>query len=422
MLDPASSLWAATADPAPATPALEGAHTADVVVIGAGYTGLTAALSLTEGGASVIVADMVGPGFGASGRNGGQVIPGLKLDPDVLDAVFGEATTDFAGRTADTVFSLIEKHRIECEPIRQGWIQGSVKKSHLPTLEKRMLQWQSRGAPVEMLDAQAMKRRTGGIGFVGGWIDMRAGSIHPLNYARGLASAALAAGIKVHGNSEATELKRNGSRWAVMFSNGAKVVADNVVIATNGYSSSLWPGLKATVIPANSFQIATAPLDSNLLERILPERSAVSDSRRVGNYFRIGPGDRLMMGGRGSFSDPRSPADYHRIVGALHAFFPEVRSVSLEFRWTGRVAMTRDHLPHIHQPAPGLTMALGYNGRGVAMASALGTAIGAHLLNSTVNPLPLKLTDIKPLPLHDLHPIYASAMIAYYRLRDSLES
>lgn len=420
MPNPVPSIWAATAEPAPATPALAGAHKADVVVIGAGYTGLTAALKLVEGGASVIIADTFGPGFGASGRNGGQVIPGLKHDPDTLDALYGEATTDFAGRAADVVFSLIETHAIACEAIRNGWIQASVKTSHLPALEKRMRQWQSRGAPVEMLDARAMERRTGSARFAGGWIDRRAGSIHPLNYARGLARAALAAGARVHCGSEATMLKPNGARWTVEFRNGASVEADNVVIATNGYSGPLWPGLVATIIPANSFQVATAPLDGSLLDRILPDRSVVSDSRRIGNYFRIGPGGCLMMGGRGTFSDPRSSAAYRRIVSALHGFFPEARSMPLEFHWTGRVAMTRDHLPHVHQPASGLTMALGYNGRGVAMASALGTAIGAHLLDRA-NPLPLKLTDIKPMPAHVLHPIYASAMIAYNRLRDALE-
>ena len=127
-----------------------------------------------------------------------------------------------------------------------------------------------------------------------------------------------------------------------------------------------------------------------------------------------------MMGGRGAFTDPRGAADYHRIDAALHGFFPDTRSLPIDFRWAGRVAMTRDHLPHIHQPAPGVTMALGYNGRGVAMASALGGAIGAHLLDSA-QPLPLSLSTIRPMPVHDLHPLYASAMIAAYRVRDMLE-
>jgi glycine/D-amino acid oxidase-like deaminating enzyme len=417
----ASSLWAATASAAPETPALTGARKADVAIIGAGFTGLTTALRLAENGASVIVIDAEAPGFGASGRNGGQVIPGLKLDPDELDAIYGEATTAFAGAAADVVFALIEKHGVDCDSLRKGWIQATVKKSHLAALERRMAQWQRRGAPVRMLDVAEIAAETGSSEFVGGWLDARGGSLHPLNYTQGLVRAALAAGAKIHGHSRATSLKKNGAGWSVAIAGGAMIAADEVVVATNGYTDALWPGLKATVIPANSFQIATAPLDAAALSRILPRRRVVSDSRRIGNYFRIGPGGRLMMGGRGAFRDPRSREDYRGIEQALHDFFAQTRSTPIEFRWSGRIAMTRDHLPHIHQPFPNLTIALGYNGRGVAMASATGAAIGAHLIDR-MSPLPFKLSAIRPMPAHRLHTIYASLMIAYYRLRDALES
>lgn len=421
MTDTVDSLWAATANPAPEISALTGSHRADVVVVGAGYTGLTAALRLAEGGAAVIVIDAAAPGFGASGRNGGQVIPGLKLDPDALDAIYGEATTEFVGGAAGQVFSLIEKHGIDCEPIRGGWIQASVKTSHLPALERRMRQWESRGAPVRMLDAAEMASQTGATRLVGGWLDGRAGSLHPLNYARGLARAALSAGARIYGRSRAVALRKDGPGWAVEVAGGARISAAEAIVATNGYSDGLWPGLRATVIPATSMQVATAPLDAATLASILQGRAVVSDSRRVANYFRIGPGGRLLMGGRGPFRDPRSSDEYRRVAAALRDFFPQARAASLEFRWAGRIAITPDHLPHVHQPFPNLTIALGYNGRGVAMATAVGTAIGAHLLDRTL-PLPLKLTAIKPLPLHGLHPIYAGLAIEYYRLRDALEA
>ncbi len=417
---PVVSIWAATATPAPETPALAGDHRADVTVIGAGFTGLAAALRLAQGGASVRVLDASAPGFGASGRNGGQVIPGLKLDPDALDAQFGEATTDFVGRAADVAFRLIDTHAIACEPRRSGWIQASVKTTHLPTLERRAAAWAKRGASVELLDAAAMARATGGTGFAGGWLDRRAGALHPLNYARGLARAALAAGAQIHGASRATRLTPQGKGWLVETEAGARVTCDQVVLATNGYTDGLWPGLRATVIPAHSFQVATQPLDAALLAQILPGGSVVSDTRRIGNYFRLGPGNRLMMGGRGSFAEPRSVADYGRIIAALHAIFPQSRDLGLEFQWAGRVAMTPDHLPHIHRPAPNLTIALGYNGRGVALASAMGDVIGAHLLDPSVR-LPLTVSPLRPLPLHGLHPLYATAAIWYYRLRDALE-
>ncbi|WP_337997253.1 FAD-binding oxidoreductase [Oleispirillum naphthae] len=420
MSHPVASIWAATAHPAPETPPIAGAHTADVAVIGAGVTGLGAAIKLAEGGASVIVLDSGGPGFGASGRNGGQVIPGLKHDPDELDKLYGAAATEFAGKTADVVFALIEKYGIDCAATRGGWIQGTLKTSHLPMLERRVAQWKAHGADVEMLDAAGIRRLTGTGRYVGGWIDRRAGTLHPLNYSYGLARAALSLGAQVHGGSEVASLKRSNGRWLLVTANGARIDAGHVVIGTNGYTGRLWPKLKGTVIPASSFQIATAPLSEEQLQRILPGSVAISDTRRIANYMRIGPGNRLMLGGRGTFSEPKELADYRRMVADLKAFFPETAGTPLDYYWSGRVAMTWDHMPRLHRPAPDMTIALGYNGRGVALGTAMGQAIGAHILDPQT-PLPLTFRTIRPLPVHDLHPIYASMAIEYYRLRDSLE-
>ena len=359
-------------------------------------------------------------GFGASGRNGGQVIPGLKLDPDSLDRMFGEATTKFVGAAADVTFDLIARLKIDCGAARSGWIQATVKRAHLPVVAARAAQWRRRGAAVEELDANAVARLTGSRRFVGGWRDGRAGVVHPLDYARGLAKAAQAAGALLHGGSTVTRLGRAGAGWRLTTAAGG-VEAGQVVLATNGYSDRLWPGLAATVLPARSCQIATAPLPPPVLANILPSGEAVSDTRRVGEYFRVGPGGRLLIGGRGPFREPRAPEDYARLRAALAALYPEAADAPIEHYWSGRVAMTWDHLPHIHQPAPGVTAALGYNGRGVAMATALGLAIGAHLLNRA-NPLPLQASRMKPLPLHGLHPLYGEAAIRYYRLRDALET
>ncbi|TPW27424.1 NAD(P)/FAD-dependent oxidoreductase [Pararhizobium mangrovi] len=416
---PLTSLWAETATPAFEASRLVGDHEADVAVVGGGFTGLTTALALAEGGASVVLLEAERIGFGASGRNGGQVIPGLKHDPDAIDAAFGEETTDFVGRTADTVFELIERHGIDCAPVRRGWIQGTIKNVHLAKLRTRMEEWQRRGVAARWLDAAAIEKATGSPTFVAGWHDPRAGTIQPLSYAHGLARAAEAAGARLHAESRVTDLRRNGSRWTLRCAKGS-VRAESVVLATNGYTDGLWPKLKATALPANSFQIATAPLSAEELERVLPEGCPVSETRRIGNYFRFGPGNRLLMGGRGSFRDPRTSTDFKRIVGALHHFFPDLRGKKIDHHWWGRVAMTADSLPHIHRPAPGLIMALGFNGRGVALSSALGTAIGKHLLDEA-HPLPLATSPIRPLPVHALHRWYGTGAITYYRLRDALD-
>lgn len=415
------SIWSATANKPHEFPALVGSCKADVVVVGAGYTGLSCALALAEAGANVIVVEAEQPGFGASGRNGGQVIPGLKYDPDKLDRMFGEAATEFVGGAAQHVFDTIEKHDIQCDHRQNGWIQTTVKTSHIPALESRMQQWEKRGAPVEWQDAAQVARQTGSSRFVAGWKDRRAGCLHPLNYARGLATAAANAGVEIYGNSPVSKMQSDGAEWKLSVGAQGEIKSDQVVLATNGYTGGLWPGLRQTMVPANSFQIATTPLPESLSRSLLPEGSVASDSRRLANYFRIGPGNRLMVGGRGHFAEPSGPNSFKRMHADMKALFPSLKNQELEFMWSGRAAMTLDHLPHIYQPASGVTAALGYNGRGLALGSALGAAIGTHLATPSV-PLQLPAGPMKQLPFHPMHPYYGTAAIWFYRLRDLLES
>jgi glycine/D-amino acid oxidase-like deaminating enzyme len=188
------SLWAATARPAPATPRLAESCRADVAIVGAGYSGLAAALRLREAGASVVVLEAGEPGWGASGRNGGQVIPGLKWDPDELVAMFGteagEHLAQVAGGAPATLFDLIARHAIDCEATRCGWIQPCFAEKDRALAERRVAQWQKRGADVELLDRDTVRTLVGSPIYQGGWIDRRAGSVQPLSYARGLARAA----------------------------------------------------------------------------------------------------------------------------------------------------------------------------------------------------------------------------------------
>ena len=415
-----ASLWAATARAAPDLSHLAESRRADVLVIGGGLTGLSTALHLAEAGASVTLLEAQVPGQGGSGRNGGQVIPGLKDDPEALDALYGPAATDFAGRTADILFDLIARHGIACDAQRDGWIQAAMKKSHLPMLERRMSEWAARGAPVEWLDAAEMARQTGSTAFVGGWRDLRAGRVHPLDLVHGMAEAALRCGAAIFRDSPVIQLQKAGALWQARAACGAEVRAEQVVIATNAYTpSGLWPKIEATLLPANSVQVATEPLPAGPCERIMPQRSVVSESRRVGTYFRIGPGNRLMLGARGPFTAPKGPADFATAERELRSLFPQVADIGIAYRWSGRVGMTSDHRPRLFQPAPGLTVAMGYNGRGVALGTALGKALAAHLVAGADLPFPSRPVD--PLPLHALHRLYGAAAVQYFRLRDRLD-
>ena len=418
------SLWAATAAPAPATPPLTESASFDVAIIGAGYTGLSTALHLAERGLRVCVLDAAEPGWGASGRNGGQVIPGLKYDPDELVRRHGEtagnALVGIVGGAADTVFDLIDKYGIDCAALRRGWIQPAHSAAMLARVARRARQWEARGASVSVLDANAVSQRVGTDAFVGGWIDHRAGSIQPLSYARGLARAALGLGVAVHGGTLATSLVREATTWRIATARGPVVTASRVVLATNGYTGPLWPKLERTVIAANSFIVATRPLAPAVTDSILSGGEVASDSRRLLLYFRRDAQGRLLMGGRGPFSEPRSASDWSHLERSVQLLFPQLKGIEYEYRWAGRIAITADFLPHVHEPAPGLTIALGYNGRGIAMATTLGKHLAARLCGDTSAAFPFPATPIRPIPLHGLQRFYIAAGVTWYRMLDAL--
>jgi glycine/D-amino acid oxidase-like deaminating enzyme len=420
------SLWEATANPRPALTALENSTRADVVVVGSGYLGLSATLELASRGVDVVALDAVGPGRGASGRNGGQVIPGLKHDPDELVALLGpqqaEAAISFAGDAPDTVFELIARHGIQCSAVRHGWIQGAHTNAMLKTVERRAAQWAKRGADVQLLDADTVTSRIGcapGL-YRGGWIDRRAGLVQPLNYALGLASAAIAQGARLHHLSTVTRIRREASRWRVETSTGAHILAEQVVIATNAYSDELWPKLCNSIIPAQSYQIATDPLPAALRRAILADCPAVSDARRLLHYYRLDGEGRFVIGGRGPLSSPYSARAFAHVHRGLAQTFPQLADMPIRYRWSGRLAMTRDGMPHLHQPASGITIALGCNGRGVALTTAIGRRIARHLVEGATVPLPFPATVIREIPLHRFHKLYVSLVVQYYKIRDML--
>jgi glycine/D-amino acid oxidase-like deaminating enzyme len=417
------SLWAATAPAAPQTPALAESLKVDVAIVGAGYTGLSTALHLAERGVSVCVLEANEPGWGASGRNGGQVNPTLKYDPDQLVQMYGaeraEPLINTVSNSADLVFNLIERHGIDCAPTRKGWMQVSYSEKGVAGLHARAEQWARRGVPVQRLDAGAVSARMGSQAFAGGWLDGRAGAIQPLAYARGLVRAAQAAGVRIHGQSAVTAMQQAGAGWKLQTASGAQVSAGQVVLATNGYSGDLWPGMAQSVLAANSFIVATRPLSGPAAESILPGQETVSTAQRLLLYFRKDAHGRLLMGGRGLFEDPTGPADFAHLERSLALLFPQLGKLDFEYRWAGRIAITRDFMPHVHEPAPGLTLALGCNGRGIALCTSLGHQLAGRLCDSRSD-FAYPVTPLQRLPLHGLQRFYIGAGVAWYSLLDRL--
>ena len=416
-----SSLWLATADPAPATPPLAGEAAADVAVVGGGYTGLSTALFLAERGLSVTLLEAEAPGFGASGRNGGQVIPGLKHDPDELEALFGKERgarlVAMAGAAADLVFALVEKHGIACDAVQAGWIQGAADAAGLRAVHRRAADWARHGAPVEVLDQASIVGLLGTEAYVGGLIDRRGGGLHPLNFARGLAAAAIRAGARIHGQSRVVRIERNGDGFRLATTT-AVLAARRVVIATNGYADGLHDRLRRSIVPVVSLQVATRPLSDNLQKTILPEGQVVSDTRRLLRYFRRDADGRLIMGGRGAFGARGVRSRLAELAAAAERLYPQLAGVEWQHHWGGYVALTTDHLPHLHELEPGIVTGLGYNGRGVAMATAMGRQLAAYASGAEPEALDFPVTGLEPIPLHVLRRPAVSALTTWYGLRE----
>ncbi|EPC03159.1 hypothetical protein L861_22890 [Litchfieldella anticariensis FP35 = DSM 16096] len=420
------SLWADTAPPSRSHPALQESVSTGVVVIGGGFTGLAATLSLAERGISTVLVEAHEIGWGASGRNGGQVIPGLKYDPDELLSRYGkehgQRMIDISGRNADVVFELIRRHNIDCDAHQKGWIQPAFNAASLRVVEARAKQWEDQGVPVRWLDRAECTKRLGSEAYVGGWLDPRAGGLNPLAYVRGLANAAEAAGATLHERSSVTAIRQSAGKWQVEVATGGRLVCDQVLLCTNGYTTDLQEGLERSVIAANSYQIATRPLTEEEGKDILPGGEVASDARKLLLYFRRDASGRFLIGGRGPFHDPRGDQDFSHLRRAMTKLYPALMGVEVTHQWAGRVALTRDMLPHVHQPAEGLTVALGYNGRGVGMGTHLGKLIGESLgQNRLEETLPFPITPIRPIPFHGLQRLYVGTAVNYFRFKDWLD-
>jgi len=417
------SLWSATAPPMDDFARLAATVRAQIAVIGAGYTGLSAALHLGEAGRDVVVLDGMEVGDGASGRNGGQVIPGLKYDPGTLEDMFGgdlgAKLVATVGAGPDLVFELIRRHGIACDAVRSGWLQLATSESALGPIAERVRQWRARGAAIEMLSEAEASRLTGSQRYYGGLIDRRGGTVQPLAFARGLARAAQRAGVRLFTQSAATHMERTGGEWRIHTAGGS-VRCRQVVFATNAYSDRFVEPLQRTVVAVPSLQVATAPLPPDLRCSILPEGQSVSDTWRLLRYFRLDAQGRFIMGSRGVFGDvpPARAARLH--YRAVREIYPQLSGISFDYHWSGFVAMTPDHLPHLHEVAPGIVAGLGYNGRGVAMATTMGVLLARRLLGENAEDLGFPVTPVRPMLLHRFSRCGARAAIQYLRALDGV--
>ncbi|AXC49981.1 FAD-binding oxidoreductase [Paracoccus suum] len=420
----ANSLWTATANPAPDCPPLQGKADCDVAIVGGGYTGLSAALHLAERGLRVILLEAMTPGWGASGRNGGQVNPGLKEDPDTIEAQhgpdMGARMVALSGGAGQFVFDLIARLGIECDAHQTGWIQPYHNQLSEAVVRKRAQQWNRRGAPLDLLDRQTTAELLGTDAYLGAMIDRRGGNLHPLNYALGLAHAALAAGAVIHGHSPVIAHEGSGVGH-VLRTEAGQVRAQKVLICTNGYTGKTFGKMRRTVVPIRSVQVATEVLPPEVASTILPQGHSASDARRLLLYFRKDAAGRFVMGGRGKYSESGTAEQMRRLRAASVALYPALRDAEWKFAWGGFVAMTQDHYPHLNELGPGVMAAMGYNGRGVAMASVMGKVLADWASGTPTAALPFPATPPRPIPFYFMRKPAVTATVAWSLLKDRWE-
>jgi L-pipecolate oxidase len=411
-----SILWRSSSRETVSAPPLDRNKTADLVVIGGGFTGFSAALEAARRGVSVCLLEAQTVGHGGSGRNVGLVNAGLWLPPDTImeqmGDVAGQRLIDLLGAGPGEVFALIEREGIDCEAIRRGTLHLAHSKDGLRDLEERYRQGNRHGAPLGLLDRSETVRRTGSEAFQGALFDPRAGTIQPLAYARGLARAAMEKGADFHEHSPVSEISREADAWVVR-ANGCEVRAAKLLVATNAYHAGIEAPYTPGFIPFNYCQFATAPLPPEARSTILAGGEGCWDTATVMSSVRLDAAGRLIVGGVGSLEHAGKGFHAAWARRKLRSLYPELGDLPFEHGWSGRIAMTGDHIPKVVAFGPGAYAVFGYSGRGIAPGTVFGRSAAIALIEDDPAALPLA-----PVTRHSER--FATAKAAWYETGASL--
>lgn len=404
------NLWRATGTTAVDALPLAEDTSVDLVVIGGGFTGTSAALEAARRGASVVLLEAETIGHGGSGRNVGLVNAGLWLPPeDVIREMGREPGLRLVRILADApklVWSLIEREGIECEATPNGTLHLAHTPSGFRDLQERHRQGVELGAPLQLLDAEETTRRTGSTAFHGSLFDPRAGTIQPLSYVRGLAAAAIRAGARLHEASKVSRVTHDGGSWHVS-ANGRVVRAKALLLATNAYFDGIDIGARPQFVRVGYSQFATVPVPEHLRTEILPGGEGCWDTAIVMSSFRTDRAGRMIVGGIGNAEGAGGPVHASWARRKLRQVYPQLAGLPFEHAWHGTIAMTGDHIPKILRLGSSGLACFGYSGRGIGPGTVFGTRAAIALLEGHEDDLP-----VAPVERHSEHLVEPKAL--YY--------
>ena len=418
-----TSYYAASANPSPARPALQGSSETDVCVIGAGFTGISAALHLAEQGFKVTVLEAVQVGFGASGRNGGQIVNSYSRDIDVIERTLGADQArllgDMAFEGGRIIRERVARYGIDCD-LKDGGVFAALNGNHMKHLEAQKKLWERYGnTQLELLDERRIREVVNTDIYTGGMLDMSGGHIHPLNLVLGEAAAFESLGGIIHEHSPVTRIDQGSS--PVVHTAEGQVKARYVIVAGNAYLGNLLPQLAAKSMPCGTQVITTEPLSEELASSLLPQDYCVEDCSYLLDYYRLS-GDRRMIFGGGVVYGARDPSNIEALIRPnLIKTFPQLKDVKIDYAWTGNFLLTLSRLPQVGRIGDNIYYSQGCSGHGVTFTHVAGRVLAEVLRGQAERFDAFAALPHYPFPGGRLLRVPFTAMGAwYYQMRDKL--
>jgi len=417
------SYYAASANPSADRPALNESIHADICIVGAGFTGLSTALHLAEQGKSVVIVEGAKVGWGASGRNGGQIVNGLNAGLDTIEKKFGVDTANFIGTMvqegSDIIRRFVSQYAIDCD-LKKYNIYVGLNAKHLQALGDKQALWKRHGMDnYELLDASALQEHVQSNRYTGGLLDRTGGHLHPLNLALGEAAAFEKLGGKIVEQTRVIRVENIESDPCVVTKHGS-ITCGTLVLCGNAYLGNAVPKLGPRVMPVSTQVMATEPLDAELANSLLPTDACVEDVRYILDYYRLSADKRLLFGG-GTVYGGTDPADVEaKLRPSMEKVFPQLKNVGVDYAWSGNFALSFTRVPQMGKTGPNTYHAMGYSGHGVTGTHLFGRILSDAIVGNTERFDRMSRIPWYPFPGGQrLRAPYSTAGSWWYGLRDT---